>query len=204
MADVVTRGTGEVERTADRALLRVTYEAAGPDRPAAVLALGQRVAKVEPLLPREDVEIRGRWLSVHARWERKRQTGCTAVMNYELRIAPPEGLDQLIADLLGTDPASLNGPAWELTDRSEAIAEAQQLAVGDARRRAEGYAVALGMRIGGLLRLEDSDSGGVMYRAAPMSAGASEDMLQAVRELNLEPQPVAVTASCTTTWSLLA
>src|ERR1700730_2774086 len=78
MADVVTRGTGNVERTADRAELAASYGAAATDQGSAVAALSARVAAVERLLQHEDLEVRSRSLTVHAHWEGKRRGGWAA------------------------------------------------------------------------------------------------------------------------------
>ena len=75
--------------------------------------------------------------------------------------------------------------------------------MADARDRAEGYAAALGGRLGALLRL--SEAGRRRRRAAGVPrwprwrAEAAPD----VRELGLEPEPVRVTVRCTTSWELL-
>ncbi|HEV7933296.1 MAG TPA: SIMPL domain-containing protein, partial [Actinomadura sp.] len=82
-----------------------------------------------------------------------------------------------------------------------ALAAAQREAVRDARRRAEGYAAALGGRLGALRRLSESDGRGVpmmAMRAAAAEGGPDVD----VHDLELEPEPVRVTARCTTTWVL--
>ncbi|WAL69484.1 hypothetical protein ORV05_17475 [Amycolatopsis cynarae] len=36
-------------------------------------------------------------------------------------------LDDLAADLVRTEPASLVGPSWELTDRDDAMRQAQRV-----------------------------------------------------------------------------
>ena len=53
VAEVVTKGTGEVERTANRAQVDVTFEALGAERSEAVSTLNQRISAVEPLLETE-------------------------------------------------------------------------------------------------------------------------------------------------------
>jgi uncharacterized protein YggE len=206
MADVVTRGTGNVERTADRAELSASYDAAAADQGSAVTALSGRVAAVERLLQHEDVEVRSRRLTVHAHWEGKRRAGWRANQQYTLRTGDAAVLDELLAGLIVANPDWLNGPNWDLADKSEAVREAQRLAVQDARQRAEGFASALGMRLGPLIRLDETGAnhGIVHAREANMSvAHDSARIAGAVQELNLQPQPVTVSATCTTTWALL-
>jgi uncharacterized protein YggE len=205
MADVVTRGTGNVERTADRAEVSASYGAAAADQGSAVTALSARVAAVEQLLQHEDVEVRSRSLTVHAHWEGKRRAGWRANQQYRLRTGDAAVLDELLTGLIVANPEWLHGPNWDLTDKTEAMREAQRLAVQDARQRAEGFASALGMRLGPLIRLDEAgvDHGFVNSRMAMDSYGGRPEIAGAVRELNLQPQPVTVSATCTTSWALL-
>ncbi|WP_016701523.1 SIMPL domain-containing protein, partial [Actinoalloteichus spitiensis] len=185
--------------------LVATFAAAGEDRSTAVNELGRRVGDVEAMLRRPGVQVRSRRLSVRANWERNRRVGCRAEQHYQLLVTDTAALEELSSALLAREPESLSGPNWELTSNAEAVREAQHDAVADARRRAEGYAVALGRRLGSLLRISDAEAERAQprgaYGGAPMAArsGAAPD----VRELNLEPQEVTVTARCVTTWSLL-
>jgi uncharacterized protein YggE len=205
MADVVVTGTGEVERLADRAAVSVAFQGNGPDRPGAVQALTTRVAAVERVLERPGVEVRSRRLSVLDNWKGSRRSGSSAVQNYELRVTDPAVLDELVGALVAAEPQWLNGPNWSLADPAEATREAQARAVADARARAEGYAAALGGRLGALVRLADGDARGPVPGAfgggygVARSAGGAPD----ISELNLTPQPVAVSASCTATWTLV-
>ncbi|MCP2261799.1 hypothetical protein LX15_005526 [Streptoalloteichus tenebrarius] len=200
MAEVVTRGSGETERTADRAELWVTFAARGSDRAEAVTALNTRIADVEPLLAMPGVDVRSRQLAVMENWERDRVSGARAEQRYVLRVSDSGRLEELVGRLVAAEPASLSGPNWELADDHEAVWEAQHRAVADARRRAEGYAAALGARLGPLLRLTDGADGAGTFAGA---ARAYEMAAVDVGELNLEPQPVTITAQCTATWALL-
>jgi len=202
VAEVVTKGTGEVERTADRAQVDVTFEALGAERSEAVSMLNQRISAVEPLL--EDFEVRSRELSVHDNWDNNQRVGSRAQQQYVIWVSDLDKLDGLLADLVQAEPSWINGPSWTLVDDAEAIREAQKEAVADALRRAEGYASALGRRLGPLLRIGDTD-GGAGY-SPRMSAAASFEMAGPagmVDQLNLKAQQITVSASCTAAWSLL-
>lgn len=197
----MTTGTGEVEFTADRAILWLSYSAKDKDRTRAVSALAAQVANVEPLLDRPGVEVRSRQLSVHANWENKKRTGCHAEQSYQIRVSDAEVLEDLLGKVIASEPGSLSGPNWELSDKTEANRQAQQRAVADAKRRAEGYAEALGMELGPLVRITDGHEthggfGGARYS---MAGGSAPD----VSALNLEPESITVSATCTATWSLL-
>ena len=204
MAEIETQGTGEVERLADRAGLHVSFTAHARDRTGAVNALTNLIGKVEPALDRSGVQVRQRQLYVHDVWDGKRRSGAQATQTYILRITDLTALDDLVADLVVTEPASLNGPFWELADQEEATHQAQRDAVANARHRAEGYAEALNARLGALLRLSDGPAGSRPMRFATMAAvrGPEAARRPDIGELSLEPQLVTVTASCTMTWEI--
>ena len=203
MAEIETYGTGEVERIADRASIQLAFARDGKNRASAVSALTERIGAVEELLDRDGVQVRDRRLSVHDRWEGKRRAGAVATQSYHVRITDLAVLNDLVADLVAAEPADLSGPNWELAEHDEARLEAQGAAVADARRRAEGYAVALGRELGELVRISDgaSNHGPVAYAARAMSFAESAGRPD-IAQLSLEPEPVSVTAMCTMTWTI--
>ncbi|PRY45758.1 SIMPL domain-containing protein [Umezawaea tangerina] len=208
VAEVVTRGTGTVERTADRAQVDVSFETEGEQRADAVEALTSRVSTVEALLERSGVEVRSRQLSVHDNWDGNNKAGSRASQRYVLRVTDLDELDSLLSALVMAEPTWLNGPTWDLVDTRDAVHEAQQGAVTDARLRAQGYADALGRRLGPLQRLSDGD--GDMWHAESAMAsksfagyGGSPGAPVQVDQLSLEAQQITITVRCTAAWSLL-
>lgn len=199
MAEVVTRGSGEHEQIADRAELRVTFAAEGADRSTAVAELGTRVQPAEPALAGDGVTVRSRRVAVQTAWEGKRRTGCRAQLAITIRVDDVDVLENLLDALLAAEPESLHGPSWQLADDSAPTAIAQQRAVAEARRRAEGYAAALGARLGALHSISDTGTERPMARMATTTAAGPPN----VAELGLQPAPVTVTAACTTVWTLL-
>lgn len=199
--EIVTEGTGREERTADRAELGVAFVGRGRDRPAAVAELGRRVTAAHGALSMPALTVRHRRLWVSNEWRGDRVTGCTAREDLALLVTDVAALAELLGALVATQPADLHGPRWLLGDPSVALREAQRRAVTDARQRAEGYAAALGGRLGPLRRLTDAaEHGG---RGAARLAAADAEMAPDVRDLGLEPEPVVVTARCTAAWTLL-
>ncbi|MBW0106161.1 SIMPL domain-containing protein [Pseudonocardia sp. KRD291] len=198
--EIVTEGEGHHEQLADRAELTLSYEAVGPDRSTAVAELGTRVAAAADVLAGPGVAVRSRRLWVRTEWRGKRERGCRAGERIALTITDLTVLEKVLAALLHSEPTQVDGPHWTLADPSPAARSARGHAVADARERAEGYADALGMRLGELRRLTDSGAGAPTAMRA-MSAPAREPEVQ---DLGLEPEPVRVTARCTTTWALTA
>ena len=211
VAEVLTKGTGTVERTADRAQVDVSFETDGAQRNDAVEALTSRVAAVERLLSgTRGVEVRTRQLSVHDNWDGNTRAGSRASQRYVLRVTDLTELDGLLSALVHAEPTWLNGPSWDLADSKDAVFDAQQEAVADAGVRAQGYAKALGRRLGPLQRLSDGD--GDMWQAndTAMAAksfagfgGGSPGSPVQIEQLGLEPQQITVTVRCTAVWSLL-
>lgn len=202
MADVVTRGTGEHEVIADQAELWVSFAGRGADRPGAVAELGSRVAPAEPLFTMPGVEVRTRRMAVHTAWEDRRKAGCRAELSITLRVHELDVLEELLGALVAADPESLHGPMWRLADETAATELAQRHAVEDARRRAAGYAAALGARLGPLVSISDAGLERPMHREVTLAAAAPA-AAPTIQDLGLEPAPVTVTVACTTVWTLL-
>jgi uncharacterized protein len=200
VTEIVTEGSGWFEQLGDRAELDVSFTAVARTRSDAVRNLGRRVAAAEPALARPGLEVRHRRVRVHNEWRDNRVVGCRAGEHLALLVTDVTALDAVLSALVGAEPTDLQGPTWVLEDPAAARQEAQRRAVADARARAEGYAAALGGTLGPLLRLSEAPE-----HAAPMTyrMAATEAAGPDVRALGLEPEPVRVTARCTTTWALL-
>lgn len=201
MTELITTGDGSHEATADEATIRVSVVGRGRDRAGAVADLRSRAVGVERAVEAAGVVVAHRRLWVAEDWKAKRRTGARATLSLSLTVPPGDVLAALLTALIEADADSVDGPSWRLRDRTAAEREAQRLAVEAARRRAEGYADAAGMRLGPLLRLADGRGGGEV--APMMFAGRSTDTAQDIAELHLEPETITVQATCTATWTLL-
>jgi uncharacterized protein YggE len=150
---IVVRGTGTVRAMPDRAVLRVKVEADGSTRddaynqaaPAAS-RIDEVVASYESAIERSSVAA----LVVHptSRWDdgREIRTGWRASRTSILEVVDFGRLGDLIAEL-ASGGGAVSGPDWQLDPANAASAEARRLAAEDARRRGDGYASALGLRI---------------------------------------------------------
>ncbi|GAA5123619.1 SIMPL domain-containing protein [Pseudonocardia adelaidensis] len=199
MTEIVTEGSGWYEQPGDRAELDVSFTAVARTRSDAVRALGRRMTAAEPAMVRPGLQVRHRRVRVHNEWRDNTMIGCRAGEDLALVVTDVAELDAVLSALVGAEPTGLNGPRWVLEDPAAALREAQERAVSDARTRAEGYAAALGGTLGPLLRLSEvpEHAAPVAYRMAAAEATGPD-----VRALGLEPEPVRVTARCTTTWVL--
>lgn len=200
MTEIVTEGSGWHEQPGDRAELSVGFTATAKTRSDAVAALGRKVAAAAPAWASAGLTVQHRRLWVHNEWRRDRVVGCRAGEDIALLLTDVGALEAVLTALIAVQPDRLDGPTWSLVDPAAARREAQRRAVADARDRAEGYAVALGRELGGLLRL--AEEVGHHPVGPSMRMMAKDDSAPDVRDLGLEPEPVRVTVQCTTTWEL--
>src|ERR1700742_1833937 len=105
MAELVTTGHGDVERIADQAELTLRYTTRAKDRATAVDTLATRIETVEPVLARAGVTVRSRTLSVHDSWNGRHRTGASAGQSYLLLVTDVAVLNDLIGDLVTTEPS---------------------------------------------------------------------------------------------------
>lgn len=202
--EIVTEGTGRHEEPGDRAELDVSFTATARNRADAVRELGRRVAAAAPALAHPGLTVRHRRLFVHHEWRGKRISGCRAGEHLALLVTDVGALEDVLSALVRAEPTDLHGPRWILADPAAAQREAQRRAVADAQERAQGYAAALGGRLGPLRRLTEVPEHARPAADYRMMAARAESAELDVRELGLEPEPVQVTARCTTTWALRA
>ncbi|HXV93946.1 MAG TPA: SIMPL domain-containing protein, partial [Pseudonocardia sp.] len=127
--EIVTEGTGWHEQLADRAELDVGFTATGRDRVTAVRELAGRVSRAEPAFGVAGLVVRHRRVWVSNEWKGNRVVGCRAGEDVALRLDDVTGLENLLATLIGAEPATLNGPHWLLRDPTTARREAQHRAV---------------------------------------------------------------------------
>ena len=199
--EIVTEGSGWYEQIADRAELGVSYSGTGRTRSAAVAELGTRVATAEAAFGLRGVTVVHRHLTCTTSGGATGWSGAGRRENVLLRLSDLGAVEEVLAALVASEPAALNGPTWLLDDPAAARRTAQQRAVADARDRAEGYAAALGGTLGALLRLSEGPDHGVPRDVRMLAARA--EAAPDVRELGLEPEPVRVNVRCTTAWALL-
>jgi uncharacterized protein YggE len=197
--EIVTEGTGWFEQLGDQAELTATFTGFAENRNDAVRELGRRLAAAGPALELPGLLVRDRRFWVHDEWQTDRVIGCRAGEDLALTLTDPAMLERVLSAIVGAEPTGLHGPRWVLANPAVAQREAQHRAVEDARQRAEGYAEALGGRLGALRRLSDAPThGGAVALSARDSMGGPD-----VQELKLEPEPVRVTAHCTISWTLI-
>ncbi len=109
-------------------------------------------------------DVRTRELSVQPRFARGREVsddepprilGYVARNTVELRLRDLSRAGAIIGVLYAAGANAVNGPSFALADDRDALRSARQDAVAAARREAEDYAAALGMRVARVLRVSE-------------------------------------------------
>jgi uncharacterized protein len=202
-ADIVVRGQGRATALPDRATVRAVVDATAAGRDevygeAAVLArqVDEVVAAHAEAIDRSSVAA----LVVQptTRWKKGEsvRTGWKAIRTTVLDVVDLAQLGDLIAALSGAG-AALSGPDWQLDPTNPVHGEARRLAAEDARRRADDYAAALGLRVAAVAWIAEpgvQSSGGITPRGRAMFAMAGTEAPEDA-VIDVTPEEVAVTAS---------
>jgi uncharacterized protein len=77
--------------------------------------------------------------------------------SFAVEYADLEGVQALLVDLVGAGANEIEGVDFDVSGKPELRARARRQAVGAARRKAELYAEAAGVRLGAVLHIEDVD-----------------------------------------------
>jgi len=203
---VIVRGTGEARTLPDRAIVRVEIEGEGNTRDDAYREAARLAAAVDQVVARHADGIERNTtaaLVVHpkSRWRRGEsvRTGWRGSRTTLLEVVDFARLGDLFADVAGAGGA-VAGPYWRLDPANPAHAEARRLAAEDARRRAETYAGALGLRITGISwiaepGLRDRPEPQHVAFAAAAPGGARFEAAAAEEVIDITPEELTVGAA---------
>ena len=124
---------------------------------------------------------------------RRDETEFRAVTSFELKAMQLDKLDAVIAEMAATGLFEVRGLRFAIDDRNPGIDSARRAAVDDARRRAETYAQAVNVRLGSIVRIEDTEP------RMPREVMAAPAMRSAAV---VPPEALTVTSNVTITWRL--
>jgi uncharacterized protein YggE len=202
--ELVVRGTGEVRALPDRAVVQVVVDGDGSGRDDAYAAAARLATQVDAVLVTHEaaldrVATAALLVQPKTQWRKGEaiRTGWRASRTTLLDVTDLSRLGDLMAELTGAG-AALVGPHWELDVDHPAHTQARQAAAADARRRAEAYAGALGLRVERVVwgaepgLRQGADHGYAVPAARPLAAmrgGAAEQA--AVMEIAAEEITVA-------------
>jgi uncharacterized protein YggE len=205
-ARIAVRGSWTAEVPPDLARVRVSVSARSGDRGQALRDLTRRVEEVRAALAGygeavEAVDGGPLWVRPQVKQGRPRErvSGYLAGTALTTTVVDFDVLGDLLLRLADREMVALDGPWWALRPESDAHRRARTEAVRDARRRAEEYAAAAGVRLTGLVEISDVGMPvheGFVAAAAPALLHRTADSSVA-DEVSFEVEPVAQTVSAT-------
>jgi uncharacterized protein YggE len=176
----------------DRAVVGVVVEGEGRSRAEAYDLAAARAAAVDEVLARHAGGVdRAVTTAVvvqpTTRWHKGEsvRTGWTASRTTSVEVVDLSQLGDIVAEL-ATDGSTISGPTWQLDPTNPVHTDARRLAAEDARRRADGYAAALGLRVTGVAWVAEPELRSPapqpfrMAMAAPMAADAGPEAVIAI------------------------
>jgi uncharacterized protein YggE len=84
--------------------------------------------------------------------------GYRATSRLGVRLADGELASRLVSEAAERLELKIDGPVWRVAHDNPAHADARRLAAGDARRKAQEYAAALGGRVGAIVSIEEPET----------------------------------------------
>ncbi|MEM7544444.1 MAG: SIMPL domain-containing protein [Pseudomonadota bacterium] len=177
-------GTGEASAAPDIATITVGVETQGATAEAALAdnsadaARLIEAAKASGVEPR-DIQTSG--LSIYPvydqrssdRSERPQIIGYAVNNQVSVRLRDMQGLGQTLGDLVKAGANQMRGIAFGIEDDAAISDEARKRAIADARRKAEIYAEAAGVKLGAILSISEG-GGGYQPRGPVLRAAAAE------------------------------
>jgi uncharacterized protein YggE len=205
-SDIIVRGEGEVRALPDRARIRVAIDGDGSSQQQAYETAATVAARVDAVLAGDDngverVTTTALIVQALTRYHKgeSQRTGWRAARTSVVEVTQLDRVGQLLADL-ATAGATINGPAWELDPGHVAHDDARRAAAEDARRRADAYASALGLKIDGIAWVAEPGlrmpgPGSPMSGAAYFGVARSTVALGDDEPIEVNPEEITVTAS---------
>ena len=215
--EILVRGEGEARALPDRAILRVSIEGEGSSQDDAYKKAAREARDVDAVLERYSAAIERKTTTrlvvlPKTRWKKGEsiKTGWIASRTTTVEAVDLSQLGAMIADLANAGAASIQGPTWELDSRNQVHEKARHAAVLDARKRAEAYVAALGLKVQRIAWLSEpglrigresgemSLGGGRVMALSRGAAGAEpievspeEITVRAVVEMAVEAEPAS-------------
>ena len=203
---VTARGSAVAPAKPDEGIWVITVGSLDGTPEAAMRTVGDRSKKLDVLLgrlgvPTEKRSSTGVSIREEHEWVDGREThrGYHAANVVTVRLADPSIAGRLIEGAISRVRASVHGPAWWISPGNDARVEACRQATLEAKRKAEAYAEALGLRLGSLVEIREPGTRGLAAR--PLSAGR---VLAAAAEppINVDPGELQVEATVEVTFLL--
>jgi uncharacterized protein len=147
------------------------------ERPWGVSAYGAGNVKAAPDLVRvSQLDLRSEW----SYGTPKEFLGYQCTAQFSIESANLDGVQPLLVDLVNAGANEIEKIDFDVTNKLDLRAQARRDAVAAARRKAELYAEAAGVRLGSVLHIEDIDPAFTRAAYASRSSGAGGDSAAAL------------------------
>jgi len=203
---ITVSGLGEAHGAPDQAQLSAGVATVAPTADAALAANARKMTSVFDALKRMGVPeraIQTANFSVQPQYADNPRGGVQSITGYQVSNEVDVTLDDTkklgpaLDALVGAGANQINSVGFDIKDSHALLTAAREAAIGDARARAETYAHAAGVSVGGVVSIQENGGGEI----APM--GKAMMVMRGARA----PTPVAagemdVTANVTVTFEL--
>ena len=185
---IAVTGTGEVRVSADTAVISLGVNARDQDVLRAQQKVNEAIAAIRKALVAQGVEeenINTDFINIYPLYDysgdQERLSAYHASSTLAVRVTDMEKVGALIDVCFAEGANTLNGISFSASDTAEAETEAMKRAVAEAKRKAETYAEAAGLKITGIDVISESgvlsyqnDVGNVYSRAGGMDGMTEE------------------------------
>jgi uncharacterized protein len=212
-ATVTTRGTAVVPAQPDE--VEMALEVSYVDR-AADAALAEAAARSEALtmlfgelgIGRDAWTTSGVSVREHTEWDRVKgeqvHRGFIASNRLSLRLAESGVIGRLMHEATRRTKARIEGPWWRVALDNPARIDACRQAALDARRKAEGYAAALDLRLGSVMEIAEPGVSPGSVRQLKDSRALMSAAMESAPEMDVQAGNLEVSANVVITFALEA
>lgn len=206
---ITMSGVGQVAAAPDMATIRIGVETRAREADAALAGNNARASAIIALAKERGVadrDIQTANLSIRPLYEQNRNSQprsdeppkvvAFSVSNEViLRVRDLIGMGALLTDLVGVGANRMNGITFGVDDDAALLTEARKRAIADARAKAETYAAAAGVKLGGIVSIDEAGRGG--FEPQPRAA-----MMRAAEAIPVQAGEAVIAASVRVVWEL--
>jgi uncharacterized protein YggE len=176
-------GTGTITVKPDTAVINVGANGDGKTSSSALQKAAKRLAAVQDRLlslgvARDDITTTGNW--TYQDWQAR---SWHAELSVTVKVRKIDDAGKLLSEASDAGASNVSGPSFSVADTHAAYGEALRKAIEDARSKAEAAAAQMGVKVTGVVSVDDQSQGSIMpygvmmdsskAMAAPSAGGAA-------------------------------
>ncbi|WP_209011776.1 SIMPL domain-containing protein [Roseibium aggregatum] len=208
-ATISLEGRGEISVAPDMAVVTTRVVNVGASAPEALQANTAAIAKVIADIKAAGIEakdIQTSGFSIYPRYENRKDGNNEPpkIVGYEVsngvtvRVRALEKLGAILNAVVASGANSVDGISFAVSDTSEKLDEARKEAVADARRKAEIYADAAGVKLGRILSISE----GSVAMPRPYAVRSEKMMAMAAAPVPVEAGEETLSATVSIVWEI--